>query len=76
MIGTAKNNRENYLRKFFSTQENKTRVKFNPGISASLLLSSTGPCILLVMIPQPQTPWHLALFLSFDFQAASISKVA
>ena len=56
MIGTAKNNREIYLRKFFSTQENKTRVKFNPGISASLLLSSTGPGILLVMIPRPQTP--------------------
>ena len=35
MIGTVKNNRENYPRKFFSTPENKTRVKFNPGLSVN-----------------------------------------
>ena len=33
MIGSSKNNRENYLRKCFWTQEKETRVKFNPGLS-------------------------------------------
>ena len=35
MIGSSKNNRENYLRKCFWTQEKETRVKFNPGLSAN-----------------------------------------
>ena len=30
MIRTSKNYRENYPRNFFWTQENETRVKFNP----------------------------------------------
>ena len=34
MIGSSKNNRENYPRKCFWTQEKETRVKFNPGLSA------------------------------------------
>ena len=34
MIGSSKNNRENYPRKCFWTQERETRVKFNPGLSA------------------------------------------
>ena len=33
MIGSSKNNRENYLRKCFWTQEKETLVKFNPGLS-------------------------------------------
>ena len=35
MIGSSKNNRENYPRKCFRTQEQETRVKFNPGLSAN-----------------------------------------
>ena len=35
MIGSSKNNRENYPRKCFLTQEKETRVKFNPGLSAN-----------------------------------------
>ena len=36
MIASSKNNRENYPRKCFWTQEKETRVKFNPGLSARL----------------------------------------
>ena len=32
MIGNSKNNRENYPRKYFWTQDKETRVKFNPGL--------------------------------------------
>ena len=35
MTGSSKNNRENYPRKCFWTQEKETRVKFNPGLSAN-----------------------------------------
>ena len=35
MIGNYKNNRENYLRKCFWTQEQEIRVKFNPGLGAN-----------------------------------------
>ena len=35
MIGSSKNNRENYPRKCFQTQEKETRVKFNPRLSAN-----------------------------------------
>ena len=35
MIGSSKNNRENYPRKCFWTQEKETRVTFNPGLSAN-----------------------------------------
>ena len=35
MIGSSKNNRENYPRKYFWTQEKETRVKFNPWLSAN-----------------------------------------
>ena len=35
MIGSSKNNRENYPRKCFWTQEKETLVKFNPGLSAN-----------------------------------------
>ena len=35
MIGGSKNNRENYPRKCFSTQEKETRFKFNPWLSAN-----------------------------------------
>ena len=35
MIGSSKNNRENYPRKCFKTQEQETRVKFNPRLSAN-----------------------------------------
>ena len=35
MIGSSKNNRENYLRKRFSTQEKEIRVNFNPRLSAN-----------------------------------------
>ena len=35
MIGSSKNNGENYPRKCFWTQEKETRVKFNPGLSAN-----------------------------------------
>ena len=35
MIGSSKNNRQNYPRKCFWTQEKETRVKFNPGLSAN-----------------------------------------
>ena len=35
MIGGSKNSTENYLRKYFSTQEKQTQVKFNPGLSAN-----------------------------------------
>ena len=37
MIGSSKNNRENYPRKCFGTQERETRVKFNPRLSANRL---------------------------------------
>ena len=35
MIGSSKNNRENYPRKCFRTQEKEAQVKFNPGLSAN-----------------------------------------
>ena len=35
MIGSSENNRENYPRKCFWTQEKDTRIKFNPGLSAN-----------------------------------------
>ena len=35
MIGSSKNNRENYPRKCFWAQEKETRVKFNPRLSAN-----------------------------------------
>ena len=35
MIGSSKNNRENYLRKFFWTREKETRVKFNPRLNVN-----------------------------------------
>ena len=35
MVGSSKNNGENYPRKCFWTQEKETRVKFNPGLSAN-----------------------------------------
>ena len=35
MIGSSKNNRENYPRKCFRTQERETRVKFYPRLSAN-----------------------------------------
>ena len=35
MIGSSKNDRENYPRKWFRTQERETRVKFNPEISTN-----------------------------------------
>ena len=34
MIGISKNNRENYPRKCFWTEEKETWVKFNPRLSA------------------------------------------
>ena len=37
MIGSSKNDRENYPRKRFWTQEKETRVKFNPGLIANRL---------------------------------------
>ena len=40
MIGSFKNNRENYPRKCFWTQEKETRVKFNPGLSANRPLNN------------------------------------
>ena len=35
MIESSKNNRENFPRKCFLTQEKETRVEFNPGLSAN-----------------------------------------
>ena len=35
MIGSSKNNRENYPRKCFWTQEKEIWVKFNPGVRAN-----------------------------------------
>ena len=35
MVGSSKNNRENYSRKCFWTQEKETSVKFNPGLRAN-----------------------------------------
>ena len=35
MIGSSKNNRQNYPRKCYWTQEKETRVKFNPGLSGN-----------------------------------------
>ena len=35
MIGSSKNDRENYPRKCFRTQEKEAQVKFNPGLSAN-----------------------------------------
>ena len=40
MIGSSKNNRENYPRKCFWTEEKETPVKFNPGLSANRPLSN------------------------------------
>ena len=37
MIGSSKTSRENYPRKCFWTQEEETRVKFNPRLSANRL---------------------------------------
>ena len=40
MIGSCKNNRGNYPRKCFWTQEKETGVKFNPGLSANKPLNN------------------------------------
>ena len=42
MIGSSINNRENYLRKCFWTQEKEIRVKFNPGLSANRSSNNWG----------------------------------
>ena len=59
MIRTSKNNRENYPRNFFWTQENETRVKFNPGLSAN----------------QPSNNWAFYSFGSANDSAASIKRL-
>ena len=47
MIGSSENNRENYPRKCFWTDEKETRVKFNPACKgyAPIGLRTTGPWI-------------------------------
>ena len=40
MIGSSKNDRENYPRKCFRTQEKETRVKINPGLSGNRPLNN------------------------------------
>ena len=45
MIGFSKKNTENYRRKYFSTVENDTRLKFNLGL-ALIGLQTTGPWVL------------------------------
>ena len=56
MIGSFKNNRENYPRKCFWRQEKEIRVKFNPVLSANrrlnnwaqrVTLSRSSDCILI-----------------------------
>ena len=59
MIRTSKNNRENYPRNFFWTQENETRVKFNPGLSAN----------------QPSNNWAFYSFGSTNDSPASIKRL-
>ena len=49
MIGSSKNKRENYPRKYFWTQEKETRVKFNPGLSAN---RPTNNWALTIRIPE------------------------
>ena len=40
MIGSSKNNRENYPKKCFLAKERGTRVKFNPGLSTNRPLAA------------------------------------
>ena len=44
MIGSYKTSRENYPRKCFWTQEEETRVKFNPRLSANRLSKNWALC--------------------------------
>ena len=50
MIGSSKNNKENYPRKCFWTQEKETRLKFNPELSAN----------------RPSNNWALTYGVRFD----------
>ena len=43
MIGSSKNNSENYPRKCLWTQEKETRVKFNPGLRANRPSNNWAP---------------------------------
>ena len=49
MIGSSKNNRENYPRKTFGTLEKETRVKFNPGLSANRPSNNWAQILILQM---------------------------
>ena len=53
MIGSSKNNIENYPTKCFWTPEKETRVKFNPGLSANQLSNN----------------WAQAYFLETEYQS-------
>ena len=67
MIGSSKNNIENYPTKCFWTPEKETRVKFNPGLSANRLSNNWALVLILhffcrfVWFPIIQTllsPWR------------------
>ena len=62
MTGSSKNNRENYPRNCFWTQEKESRVKFNPG--ALIGLRATGPWTLSFALSDIKTLININ-FLSF-----------
>ena len=55
MIGSSKNNRENYPRKFFWMQEKEIWVKFNPGWGANRPLDN---CTQLKFSALPYNIWQ------------------
>ena len=66
MIGSSKNNRENYPRKCFWTQEKETQVKFNPRLSANWLSNNWAlDCDVTIVIQAyfpTSTQWLVASY--------------
>ena len=60
MIGSSKNNRDNYPRKFFWTHEKESRVKFNLGLSAN----------------RPSNNWALGYMLLVSFLSSQAYRVS
>ena len=77
MIGSSKNNRENYPRQCFWTQEKETQVKFNPRLSANRLSNNRALVIRIDYFSQRGSQnqdstlrWFLRLFICFYFDVS------
>ena len=61
MIGSSKNNRENYPGEYFWTQEKEARVKY-PGLSANRPSNNCAQSV-FPYVPNFQGIWEMEVFL-------------